>query len=293
MAVSLGRVGVWSLSYTWTGSDVAATAAELDALGYGALWLGASPSDLALPEQVLTATDRLAVATGIVNVWTTQPAALAAGYHRLDTAHPDRFLLGLGISHAQIVEGLGHAYTRPLAHLGQFLDGLDGADAPVPAQARVLAALRPRALELAARRARGAHPYLVIPEYTAAARTTLGHGPLLAPDQKVILDTDPAAARRLARANLSYYLAMPNYVANFQASGFDADDVTGTGSDRLVDALYAWGTPAQVAQRVRAHLDAGADHVAVQVISADIDAVRRIGRPTVEAWRALAPELPL
>ncbi|MCM3925578.1 TIGR03620 family F420-dependent LLM class oxidoreductase [Frankia sp. AiPs1] len=292
MAVLLGQVGVWSPSFAWTEPDaLAAAAAELDTLGYGALWIGAAPADLALPEQVLAASSRLAVATGIVNVWTTEPAPLAAAYHRLNTAYPDRFLLGLGISHARVVEGLGREYTRPLAHLGQFLDGLDGADDPVPAQARVLAALRPRALELSARRARGAHPYLVTPEYTVAARAALGDGVLLAPDQKVVLATDPGAARELARSNLGYYLTMPNYVANLQALGFDADDVAGSGSDRLVDALYAWGTPAQAAQRVRDHLDAGADHVAVQVISADVNLAARTGRPTVEEWRALAAEL--
>ncbi|SNQ47363.1 putative F420-dependent oxidoreductase, MSMEG_4141 family [Frankia canadensis] len=290
MGLSLGRVGVWTPSFLWDGPGVE-QAAELDRLGYGALWLGSSAPDLHLPARLLAATSRITVATGIVNVWEAEPAPLAAAFASLDAAHPDRFLLGLGVSHAPFVERLGHAYTRPLARMAGVLDGLDAAAPPVPARRRVAAALGPRALALAAGRTLGAHPYLVTPDYTASARATLGDGPLLAPDQKVVLVADRAQARRVARANLAYYLALPNYVRSLRTLGFGDDDVAGQGSDRLLDALYAFGPPARAAERIRAHLDAGADHVAVQVLGADLDLGARRGALPVESWRAMAAEL--
>ncbi len=291
MTVSLGRVGIWSPSFAWNTPDAREAAQELDELGYGALWLGSSVPDLRLPAELLAATGRMAVATGIVNVWAAEAVELAAAYHPIADAYPDRFLLGLGASHAPVVRALGRTYAQPLRYLATYLDALDLAPRPVPASSRVLAALRPKALALAGHRSAGAHPYLVNPEHTAFARETLGEGPLLIPEQKVLLDTDPAAARALARHNLSYYLALPNYVRNLRAIGFADDDFAGNGSDRIVDALYAWGTTEQIAKRVAEHHAAGADHVAVQVISAETGVHSRSGQPARTQWRALASAL--
>lgn len=289
--VSLGRVGVWSASFLWGGPDAEKAAVALDELGYGTLWLGASAPDLALPARLLAATERIVIATGIVNVWATESGPLAERFHTVDAAHPGRLLLGVGVSHAPQVESLGRAYTRPLARMRSFLDGLDAAPAPVPAERRVVAALGPKALALAGARSRGAHPYLVPPTHTAAARAALGAGPLLAPDQKIVLVADRAEARRVAWANLAYYLSLPNYVRSLLALGFSEDDVAGHGSDRLLDALYAFGPPARAAERVRAHLDAGADHVAVQIVRADSDIAARRGSLAPHEWAAMAAEL--
>jgi probable F420-dependent oxidoreductase len=291
MTLSLGRVGIWSLSFAWNTPDAQEAAHELDELGYGALWLGGADPALALPAGLLAATERMVVATGIVNVWAADAVDLAARFHKLDAAYPGRFMLGLGASHAPIVRALGRSYAQPLAYLAAYLDDLDAAPEPVPADSRVLAALRPRALALAKERTAGAHPYLVTPEHTRAAREGLGAGALLVPEQKVILETDPAAARALAHHNLSRYLALPNYVRNLRELGFADDELTGGGSDRVVDALYAWGTLEQIARRVAEHHDAGADHVAVQVISGHTDLYTRSGRPAREEWRALAGAL--
>jgi probable F420-dependent oxidoreductase len=281
MAAALGPVGIHSLSRVWDADDAGDAAAELDQLGYPALWLGAV-ADLRLPARLLAATERLVLATSIINVWAVPAAELAADAHRLAGAHPGRFLLGLGASHAPVVEALGGAYARPLAKLSEYLDALDAAPEPVPADGRVLAALGPKALALAGRRSTGAHPYLVTPEHTHSARAVLGPGPLLAPAQKVVLETDPVTARALGRDGIAYYLRLPNYTRNLRALGFTEDDLAGGGSDRLVDALVAWGTPDQIAKRVGEHHDAGADHVAVQVLAADA------GRPPREQWRTLA-----
>ncbi|EFC85078.1 LLM class F420-dependent oxidoreductase [Parafrankia sp. EUN1f] len=291
MTVSVGRVGIWTPYFAWNAPDAREAVEELDELGFGALWLGSSAPELRLPAELLAATGRMVVATGIVNVWSTDAAELAARFHRIAAAHPGRFLLGLGAGHASTAGAFGKTYTQPLRYLAAFLDGLDAAPEPVPVASRVLAALRPKALALAEHRSAGAHPYLVTPEYTRFARETLGQEPLLAPEQKVILETDPAEARALARRNLGYYLTLPNYVRNLQMMGFTDDDLVGNGSDRLIDALFAWGTVEQIARRVAEHHAAGADHVAVQVISADTDVRSRTGRPARKQWRALAAAL--
>jgi probable F420-dependent oxidoreductase len=284
-------VGIWSPSFVWNTGERLEAAAELDELGFGTLWLGTAAGDLRLAEELLGATTRLVVATGIVNVWATDAGELAAGFHRLATAYPGRFLLGLGISHAPSVQALGKTYERPLQYFTDYLDRLDAGPHPVPADQRVLAALGPKALELAAKRSAGAHPYLVTPQYTRLARERLGPDPLLAPEQKVVLEEEPATARRIAHAHLKYYLRLPNYVSNLRSIGFTAEDVAGDGSDQLVDALYAWGTPQQIAKRISEHHDAGADHVAVQVVSPDSDVAARTGRLAREQWRALATSL--
>jgi probable F420-dependent oxidoreductase len=286
MSVAVGRIGLWCSSRIWPqdAGVLAEVAAELEALGYRALWLGMSPpGTLELPWSLLAASSKLAVATGIVSVWDAPPETVAAAYHRVSAAHPGRFLLGLGASHAHIVERGGGQYQHPYRKVAEFLDGLDAAVPPVPADGRALAALGPRMLALAAGRAAGAHPYLVTPEHTRQAREILGAGPLLAPEQKAVLETDPARARELARGALGIYLQAPNYVANLLRLGFSADDIS-QATDHLVDALVVWGDEQAVARRVAEHHQAGADHVCVQVVT---------GEPALPRaqWRALAPAL--
>ncbi|MDG4821155.1 TIGR03620 family F420-dependent LLM class oxidoreductase [Asanoa sp. WMMD1127] len=247
-------------------------AAELEALGYGAIWIGGSPGvSAALP--LLAATSRIVVATGILSVWQHDADAVAA-------AMPgDRFLLGLGVSHAPAVAG----YRKPYEKMVDYLDALDAAARPVPAERRVLAALGPRMLRLAAARAAGAHPYLAPVEHTAAARETLGPGPLLAPEVNVVLEVDAERARRAARAHLVRYLELPNYTNNLRRYGFDDGDFASGGSDRVVDSLYLWGDEGRIRARVDEYLAAGADHVAVQVIRAEPDA-----NPALPEYRRLA-----
>jgi probable F420-dependent oxidoreductase len=275
VAVELGTFGAWTRSQGWDAEGDAA--AELEELGYGALWLGGSPGgDLDVVSATLRGTSRLTVATGIVNVWDDSAGQISEVYRRIDHDHPGRFLLGIGAGHR---EAVGDEYVKPYDKLVGYLDELD-----VPTDRRVLAALGPRVLKLAADRTAGAHPYLVTPEHTATAREVLGAGPLLAPEQHVVLDADPAAARALARKSVEFYFGLSNYTSNWLRLGFTTDDLENGGSDRLIDALVAWGTAEQVAARLRAHLDAGADHVGVQVVTAD-------GGHDREAFRQLAEVL--
>lgn len=287
MAVDVGRIGIWSGSRAWPQdrSELAETAAELEELGFRALWLGGTPAGtLEQPEALLGATTTMAVATGIVSVWTDPAATVAAAYHRVASAHPGRFLLGLGASHAPAVERSGQRYQRPYATVEAFLDGLDTATPPVPRDGRALAALGPRMLALAGARTAGAHPYLVTPEHTLRAREILGEGPLLAPEQKAVLETDAARAREIARAMLHMYLQLPNYTSNLLRLGFTEPDITHS-SDRLVDALVVWGDESDIAARVAQHHAAGADHVCVQVLPGVAGSLPRA------QWRALAPAL--
>lgn len=281
MAVDLGRVGVWSnrLRYHEDRAAVADAAAELDELGYGALWLPDVGGDvLGDVEHVLDATRRCAVATGILNIWMHEAAAVAQGRAAIEERHPGRFLLGLGASHAAVVE----AYRRPYSSMVGYLDALDAADPPVAPGDRVLAALRPRMLELSRDRAAGAHPYLVPVEHTRHARERLGPDRLLAPELGVILD--PVDGLAAARAHVADYLQLPNYVRNLEHVGFGPDDLRDGGSERLVRALVAWGDEDAIAARVQEHLDAGADHVCVQVLGVDEPLPR-------DVWRRLAPAL--
>ncbi|MET7399848.1 LLM class F420-dependent oxidoreductase [Dactylosporangium sp. NPDC005572] len=274
----IGRLGIWGRELRTTGltEQQREEATELESLGYGALWLGSSPGvEHAVP--VLEATSRMVVATGILNIWQHQPSAVGAAYADVERDHPGRFVLGLGVSHAQLVS----QYHRPYSAMVDFLDLLDLAPDPVPRERRVLAALGPRMLHLSASRAAGAHPYMVPVEHTAAARAALGPGPLLAPEVNVVVETDPSTARTAARAHLAPYLAMTNYTANFLRFGFTDDDLTAGGSDRLVDALYHWGDPDRVRTRVDEYYAAGADHVAMQV-------VRPGGGFPIEQYRLLA-----
>ncbi len=259
MAVQLGRYGIWARS------DRATTelAREAERLGYSAVWVGGSPGELAAIEPLLDATERLVVATGVINMWRTPADEAATWFHRLEELHPSRFLLGVGIGHREATA----EYRSPYATMTAYLDRLD-ADG-VPTGRRVLAALGPRVLGLAAERAAGAHPYLVPPAHTTTARTVLGAGALLAPEQKVLLHADPTAARATAREALGRYLAMSNYRKSLQRVGFTEADLADGGSDALVDALVAHGEPPVVAAGLAEHLDAGADHVAIHFLDDD------------------------
>ena len=239
---------------------------------------------------LLAATRRLPIATGITNMWGRDALAMASAQKTLSEAFPDRFVLGIGVSHAPLVEGLrGHRYERPLSAMRDYLDAMDRAPymSPAPAKptVRVLGALAPKMLALAAERSAGAHPYFVPVEHTAAAREILGAGPLLAPEQAVVLETDAEKARLIARAHMATYLGLPNYVNNLRRLGFSDGDLAGGGSDRLVDAIVAWGDVEAIVRRVADHHAAGADHVCIQVLGAD-----GAGVPLAE-WRELAPAL--
>jgi len=234
----------------------------------------------------LQASHRLVVATGIVRIWAVPAADLASRVARVTSRHPDRFVLGLVVSHAPGVEQSGQRYVHPYEKMVAYLDELDRASPPVPKERRALAALGPRMLRLAAERAAGAHPYLVTPEHTRRARGILGPEPLLAPEQMVVVETDPGRAREIGRATLARYLQLPNYTNNLRRLGFTEEDLAGGGSDALVDALVAWGTPEEIEPRIREHHEAGANHVAVQVLTAP-DAT---GLPH-EQWRPLARAL--
>ena len=264
--MELGRYGVFGHARVLT----VERARVLESLGYETVWQGGSPpADLAHVAAILDATGTLKVATGIVNVWTADPAEVARSYHRIEAAHPGRFLLGVGVGHPEAVA----TYHSPYQTLVDYLDVLDAEDVPVERQ--VLAALGPRVLRLAAERTAGAHPYLITPEHTRLAREVLGAGKLLAPEQRVVLEADPVRARALGRASVKPYLRLTNYTTNLQRLGFTADDVAGEGSDRLIDALVVSGVDAEIRRRFEEHLDAGADHVAIQLIAepdADLDA---------------------
>jgi probable F420-dependent oxidoreductase len=281
---ALGRVGIWSnpLRYHPDRGAVADAAAELEALGYGALWLpDIGGSVLADVEHVLEATTAVPVATGILNIWMHEAGAIARGVDDLDVRQPGRFLLGLGASHAVVVDADDPGrYGRPLSTMRTYLDGLDAADVPRRAP-RVLAALGPKMLDLSRDRADGAHPYLVPVEHTRLARERLGPDRLLAPEQAVVLDEDRERGRERARAHVADYLALPNYVANLRRLGFGEDDLRDGGSERLVAALVVWGDEAAIRARVEAHLAAGADHVCLQVL-ADVPL-------PLEQWRRIAP----
>ena len=287
LAAEIGRIGIWSVALASDDPSlrprIEEAAAELESLGYGAVWLGGSPPvERAVP--LLAATRRLRVATGILNIWAHEPAAVAKSFAEVNAAHGDRFLLGLGVGHSAHVSG----YRRPLERMQEFLTGLDGATPPVPAGRRVLAALGPRMLRLSAERAGGAHPYLVTAEHVATARAELGSEALLAPELKVVLDTDLTRARATARSYLSGYLELENYTRNLRRLGFTEADFSAGGSDRLLGEVFALGDVPTVRAKVDEFLTAGADHVALQVVSEDI--ARAI---PLDAYRRLAEALPI
>ena len=280
----LGRIGIWSGTLWGQREDAQDIARELERLGYSAVWFPNGPGMLDRARELLDATSRIVVATGIASIWMYPAEQVAEAHHALAQAHPRRFLLGLGVSHARLVnrEEAGR-YRRPVERMLAYLDALDAAPTPVPREERILAALGPRMLEIARTRAAGAHPYLVTPEHTRRAREALGTGPLLAPEQAVVLETEPERARSIARTHLARYLQAPNYTNNWLRLGFTTEDLANGGSDRLVDALVAWGDVAAIRERIAEHLRAGADHVCLQVLTSS-----PLAAPHDE-WRALAP----
>jgi probable F420-dependent oxidoreductase len=257
----IGRFGIWRSASLVTPE----IAAGIERLGFGALWLGGSPDgDLAQVDGLLAATTTLTLATSIVNIWKDQAPDVAESFARVQRRYPGRFLLGVGAGHREATQ----QYARPFQTLSRYVDVLR--DAGVPRDGLVLAALGPRVLRLAGDRAAGAIPYLVPPEHTAQARTLLGPGPLLAPEHKVVLDTDPARARALGRTRVrTPYLGLVNYTSNLRRLGWTEADLAGGGSDALIDALVAHGGPAEVARQLTRHLDAGADHVCLQLLTED------------------------
>lgn len=285
--MNLGTIGIWSLAFTHGDrGEAREAAAELEDLGYGTLWLGGSPGgnpsgDLATARDVLGATGRITVATGCVSIWEMPAARLAAAYHALPGHQRARLLVGLGVSHAECVD----RYQRPYTALAGFLDELDAASPPLPASARIVGAHGPQMTRLGAARTAGVHPYLVDVTHTARARSDLGTASLLATEQTVILTTDAGAARTRARTMLAPYLNLANYREAWLRIGFDPRDLADGGSDRLVDALFAYGTPDEIAAQVSKHTTAGADHVALQVVTADRSHFARA------AWRELAAAL--
>ncbi len=288
--VHICPIGIWTSALDRQPAAVVRRAAhEIERLGYGALWVGevTRREAFANASLLLSATDRLIVATGIANIWARDPTAMAAGQRTLAEAWSGRFLLGLGVSHDRLVEPRGHHYDRPLTAMRHYLDAMDRAPylAPSPDPAtmiRLLGALRPRMLVLAGERADGAHPYLVPVEHTERARVILGSGKLLCPEVAVVVTTEHRNARRAARVHLDKNLRLVNYRRNLADLGFVDEDLAGGGSDRLVDALVVWGSEQRVACRVREHLDAGADHVAIHVLTSDPD------RLPAEEWAGLA-----
>ena len=255
----LGRFGVWRPVDAVT-PDLAAA---VERLGFGALWIGRSPDgDLAVPERLLDATGSLMLGTSIVNIWKDDATTVARSYARLDGRHPGRFMLGIGAGHREATE----RYERPYEALAAYVETLLAEG--VPQASIVLAALGPKVLRLSGDRTAGAIPYLVPPEHTRQARAILGPQPLLAPEHKVVLDSDPARARVIGRARVrTPYLGLVNYTSNLRRLGWSEADLADGGSDALIDALVAHGTADQVADKLRAHLDAGADHVVIQLLS--------------------------
>ena len=257
LKLDLGRYGVWLGSRSIT-PDLAK---QIESLGYGAAWIGGSPdADLKWVEPALAQTSSLQLATGIINIWSSPAAEVAESYHRIENDYPGRFLLGVGIGHPEHTQ----EYRKPYDALVDYLDTLDGAS--VPTSRRVLAALGPKVLALSAERSAGAHPYLTTPEHTAQARELVGNSVFLAPEHKVVLTTDADEARKIGRQTVEFYLGLSNYVNNWRRLGFTDDDVRKPGSDKLIDAVVAYGTPEAIAARLNEHLEAGADHVAIQVL---------------------------
>ena len=252
----LGRVGVWTL-----GSPGPEQAADIEKLGYGSVWVGGSPAaDLSFVEPILEKTQSLQVATGIVNIWSADANEVADSYHRIEKAFPGRFLLGVGVGHPEHTQ----EYRKPYDALVEYLDALD--EKNVPTSRRVIAALGKKVHELAAQRSAGSHPYLTTPEHTAKAREWIGPTVYLAPEHKVVLSTDTDEARAIGRKTVDFYLNLSNYLNNWKRLGFSDADVAKPGSDKLIDAVVAHGTPEDIANRLNEHLDAGADSVLIQVL---------------------------
>ena len=278
-----GSTGVW-LRRTLPVERLVSLSQEAERLGYDTVWIsgGGEPGVFDLVERILAGTERVSVATGIVNIWVETPVSVTEAWHRLESAYPGRLYVGLGVSHARMVDALpGQSYAKPLARTREFLDGLDAQEPdPLPPNRRVIAALGPKMCSLAAERSLGTHPYLVTVDNTAAARKGVGADAVVAPELGVVLDPDLDSARRQGREAIARYLALPNYTNNWLRSGFTEADLADGGSDALLDAVLALGDVSAVAERIAAHREAGADHVCIQALGD--------GDPA-EVFRALAP----
>ena len=276
--MELTRFGAW-LSVRAAGEPECREAAVLaEQLGFGAFWLGASPRLSAL-RPLLEATDRIVIATGIVNVWDYQPAELVSEFWELESDFPDRVLLGIGIGHPEAIS----AYDRPLSKMREFFDGIAAAERPVPRERMTVAALGPKMLDLSFERSLGTHPYFTPPAHTKFARERLGPSALVAPELAVVVDADHLSAKVAAREYAQFYLQLRNYTNNLLRFGFTEDDLMSGGSERLLDTIVPQGSAAELAPAVQGHLDAGADHVCVQAVG-----VRGV---PAEQWRALAEAL--
>jgi probable F420-dependent oxidoreductase len=291
LASRLGPVGLWTFQLdSQPALREKELCAEVEELGYGAIWIPegfGSKEAFAHSGILLSGTSRIAIATGIASLWARDPMAMSNGSRALAEAYPGRFLLGIGVSHAVRAEGRGHHYDKPLERMRSFLEAMDEMPAPevTPAAPRVLAALGPKMLGLARERAAGAHPYFVPVEHTARAREILGPDRFLAPEQLAVLETDPAKARAVGREFMSHYMFLPNYANNWRRLGWADEDLAEPFSDTFVDAAVAWGGVDAIAARVREHLAAGADHVALQVLREDSSEF------PLEELRELAPAL--
>jgi probable F420-dependent oxidoreductase len=291
--MKLGPIGIWTTTLDAQPAAKAQEAArELERLGYAAIWIGESVRREAFSNAglLLAATSRIVIATGIANIYARDALTMSAGQKTLAEAYPGRFLLGIGVSHQPNVEEVrGHTYGKPVATMRAYLDAMSKAPyqsvEPPEKPGTILAALGPNMLKLAAERTNGAHPYFVPVEHTRLARATLGPDAVLAPEQAVVLETDPARARAIARGHTQSYLRLPNYANNLRRLGYSEEDLAGSGTDRLVDDIVAWGDLGQVRSRIRAHLEAGANHVSVQVLREDVRAL------PMDEWRALAKQL--
>ena len=293
--MDLTRYGLWTVALDLQPAPEARrAAAEIEAMGWGANWIPEAVNREVMANSMLLlgATEKLVVATGIANLHARTAMTMSAGHKTVTAAHPDRFLLGIGVSHQVAVEGFfGQKYDKPLTTMRNYLDAMDKglffAAPPEVEPTRVLAALGPKMLELARDKAAGAHPYFVPVDHTPVARGILGAGKLLCPEQAVVLEADPETARGIARAHMRTYLGLPNYTNNLKRFGWTDDDIADGGSDALVDAIVAWGSVDDVTKRIAAHHDAGADHVAIQVLTADPRAL------PMDDWRTLASALGL
>jgi probable F420-dependent oxidoreductase len=288
----LKKIGIWTGAFEQQpANNVRAAVSELEQLGYGAVWFSEAFGRESLTQagMLLSASSHIVVVTGITNIYGRDPVTAAAAQKTLSEAYPERFMLGLGVSHIPLVEQLrGTTYEKPVAKMSSYLDAMDKASYGSVAPAityKVLAALGPKMLELSAKHSDGAHTYNVTPEHTKSARQILGAGPLLCVEQAVVLESDPATARKVARAFLALYLKLPNYTNNFLRFGFTEEDYKGEGSDRLIDAIVAWGNVDAICSRIDAHLAAGADHVCIQALGPDPKSL-----PARE-WRELAKAL--
>ena len=293
--MTLTGLGIWTAQFDFQPASVIREAVqELETLGYGSLWVGENVGREPISQSaiLLAATQRITVATAVANLWARDPLSMAAAHQTLAEAYPDRFILGLGVSHPKLVNDIrGLSYDRPLQAARDYLTAMDNLAqqyraVPADSAIRVLAALGPRMLRLAAEHTDGAHTYLVPPEHTAHARQILGPTNLLVPEQAVVLDNDKARAHEIGRRHLRRYLTLPNYTSNLRRLGYTNDDLDGHGSDRLIDALIAWGDEAAIAERIRQHHHAGANHVCLQVLDPDSR-----GLPLPQ-WRRLATIIP-